>query len=271
MPAKYSKLSAGFVGTVNKASLSSTELGKFETITVEPKISPEVVLQQRYYAETAEKYDEMHVHARDEHYFALCIMLAAVDFLGVKSILEIGSGTGRAIGYMKTMRPHILIRGVEPVKELREIAYSKGISPTELAGGDALALQFDANQFDMVCEFGVLHHIKTPERAIAEMLRVANKAIFISDSNNFGQGSWFARTVKQIIDMLGLWPLANLVKTRGRGYSISEGDGLAYSYSVFTNVAQIKRQCKSIHFFNTGDAGGNLYRTAGHVGLIGVK
>jgi ubiquinone/menaquinone biosynthesis C-methylase UbiE len=238
---------------------------------METKFSPEVEIQQRYYAETAQKYESMHVHTGDEHYFALCVMLGAVDFLGVKSILEIGSGTGRAIGYMKTMRPNVLIRGIEPVKELREIAYSKGISPSELTEGDALALKFEANQFDMVCEFGVLHHIKTPAQAVAEMLRVANKAIFISDSNNFGQGSWFARSMKQVIDMLGLWPMANLIKTRGRGYSISEGDGLAYSYSVFSNLAQIKQQCKSIHLFNTGIAGSNLYRTAGHVGLIGVK
>ena len=235
------------------------------------KVSSEALLQQSYYADTAEKYDAMHVHEHDEHYFALCVMLGAVDFLGVKSILEIGSGTGRAIGYVKAMRPHVLIQGIEPVKELREIAYSKGISPSELVDGDALALQFVAKQFDMVCEFGVLHHIRTPDQAVGEMLRVANKAIFISDSNNFGQGSWLARSVKQGIDLLGLWTLANLIKTRGRGYSISEGDGLAYSYSVFTNIAQIKRQCRSVHLFNTGNAGANLYRTAAHLALIGVK
>lgn len=245
--------------------------GKFERPSLESKFSSEVLLQQRYYAETAQKYDAMHVHERDEHYLALCLMVGAIDFLGVQSILEIGSGTGRAIRYIKSMRPHILIQGIEPVAELREIAYAKGISPSDLIDGDALALKFDSKQFDMVCEFGVLHHIGTPARAVAEMLRVANKAIFISDSNNFGQGSWFARSIKQFIDMLGLWPVANLIKTRGRGYSISEGDGLAYSYSVFNNIAQIRQQCKTVHVFNTGNAGANLYRTAGHVGLIGVK
>ncbi|MSR79901.1 MAG: class I SAM-dependent methyltransferase [Gemmataceae bacterium] len=237
---------------------------------MESRASLEVELQRRYYSETASQYDAMHVHEGDEHYFALCVMLGAVDFLGVTSILEIGSGTGRAIGHIKKMRPDILIRGIEPVKELREIAHSKGISQSELTEGDALALQFEANQFDMVCEFGVLHHIRTPERAVAEMLRVANKAIFISDGNNFGQGSFLTRSIKQIIDMFGLWPTANLLKTRGRGYSVSEGDGLAYSYSVFMNHAQIQQQCKSIHLFNTSPAGLNLYRTASHVALVGV-
>ncbi len=231
----------------------------------------EVELQQRYYAETARQYDAMHVDERDEHYLALCVLLGVIDFLGVTSILDIGSGTGRAIEHLKKVRPDLLIRGIEPVKELREIAYSKGISRSELTGGDALALQFEDNQFDMVCEFGVLHHIKTPARAVAEMLRVADKAIFISDANNFGQGSFLTRTLKQVIDLFGLWPVANLLKTRGKGYGISKGDGLAYSYSVFTNYAQIKRQCKVIHLFNTGPAGFNLYRSAGHVALVGVK
>lgn len=238
---------------------------------MESRASPEVELQRRYYAETAQQYDAMHIHERDEHYVALCVMLGAVDFLGVTSILEIGSGTGRAIGHIKKMRPDILVRGIEPVKELREIAHAKGISPSELTDGDALALQCEADQFDMVCEFGVLHHIRTPERAVAEMLRVAHKAIFISDSNNFGQGSFLTRSIKQIMDMFGLWPTANLIKTRGRGYSVSAGDGLAYSYSVFTNYAQIQQQCKSVHLFNTGPAGFNLYRTASHVALVGVK
>jgi len=76
-----------------------------------------------------------------------------------------------------------------------------------------------------------LHHIRKPALAVAEMLRVATKAIFLSDSNNFGHGSPLGRSIKQTIDLLGLWPLADWIKTKGKGYTISEGDGLAYSYS----------------------------------------
>jgi hypothetical protein len=47
------------------------------------------------------------------------------------------------------------------------------------------------------------------------MLRVANKAIFILDANNFGQGSWPSRSIKQALNALSLWPLAVLVKSGG--------------------------------------------------------
>ena len=234
-------------------------------------IPQEVELQRCYYTETAHKYNAMHVHEKDEHYFALCIMLAVVDYFGITSILDIGSGTGRVVSHVKKVRPDILIRGVEPAKELREVAYSQGISRSELTDGNGLALQFEDCQFDIVCAFGVLHHIKTPDRAVAEMLRVANKAIFISDSNNFGQGSFLTRSIKQTINLFRLWPIANFIKTKGRGYMISEGDGLAYSYSLFTNYRQIKEQCKSVHLFNTTPAGLNFYRTSSHVALLGVK
>ena len=38
---------------------------------------PASEIQRQYYAETADRYDSMHVHAGDEHYFALEVMLAA--------------------------------------------------------------------------------------------------------------------------------------------------------------------------------------------------
>jgi SAM-dependent methyltransferase len=135
----------------------------------------------------------MHVSEGDEHYFALCLMLAAVDFLGIKSVLDIGAGTGRTIAQIKRVRPDLVVKGIEPVKELREIGYSKGISTEELIAGDALALPF------------------------------------------------------------------------------REGDGLSYSYSVFNDHAQIRAQCQRIHLLNTMDAGANLYRTASHVALLGIK
>lgn len=40
-------------------------------------------------------------------------------------------------------------------------------------------LLFTDNSFDVVTEMGILHHVAEPERVVAEMLRVAKKAIFI--------------------------------------------------------------------------------------------
>jgi ubiquinone/menaquinone biosynthesis C-methylase UbiE len=165
----------------------------------------------------------------------------------------------------------ISVVGVEPSHELRSVGYSKGLEQTELVDGDAMKLNYPDGSFDLVCEFGALHHIPVPSKAVAEMLRVARKAIFISDCNNFGQGSSLSRLVKQAINVVGLWPVAYRIRTKGKGYTISENDGLAYSYSVFSDFPQIEKNCASVHMFNPLSAGPNLYRTASHVALLGLK
>lgn len=230
----------------------------------------EAAIQRAYYEDTAKDYDAMHL-GDPEHQFSLAFMIGQLDHLRVGSVLDIGSGTGRVLRELAGARPDLRVMGLEPSDALREVAYGHGVPREALVGGVGEHLPFADGEFDLVCEFGMLHHVPKPELVVAEMLRVAKRAVFISDSNNFGQGRPVARMVKQALNALRLWPLANLVKTRGRGYSITEGDGLAYSYSVFSNYEQIRAACASVHCFNTIDAGPNLYRTAGHVGLLGVK
>jgi len=238
---------------------------------VDPATRKAIDIQRAYYAETANSYDEMHVHECDEHSLALRFMLSMVEYCGVRSILDIGSGTGRSLLKIKLEKPGISVVGIEPSNELREVGYAKGLSAAELINGDAMNLAFDKGTFDLVCEFGALHHIPFPSKAVSEMLRVSRNCIFISDCNNFGRGTAVSRLLKQAFNAAGLWPLVYLSKTKGKGYCVSEGDGLAYSYSVFNDYKQIRKSCKSVYFLNTSDAGPNLYRRASHVALLGVK
>lgn len=231
----------------------------------------EAEMQRRYYAESSQRYNEMHVDEKGEHEFALALLAATIDHLEVRSILDLGSGTGRALLYLKQKCPGLKVVGLEPVKELREVGYQNGLSSDELIEGSGLNLPFADGEFDMVCEFGVLHHVRTPGVMVDEMLRVAKKAIFISDSNNFGQGSLLGRSFKQLLNMFGLWQLAYLAKTKGKGYTFSEGDGLAYSYSVFNNYKQIEEKCSRVSLLNTIDGKINFYRTASHVVVLGIK
>ena len=235
-------------------------------------IQNEIDIQRKYYAHTANKYDQIHVNEKDANVLALSFLVSMLDFYNIQSILDIGSGTGRTLIYIKHKCSGLKVMGVEPVKELREIGYSKGLSPEELIEGDATNLKFNDQQFDLVCAFGMLHHVREPQQVISEMLRVSKKAIFISDGNNFGQGSILARSIKQIINALGLWRFADFIKTKGKGYSITEGDGLAYSYSVFNNYSAIKARCEKIHLLNTDGQGDyNFYKTASNVALLGIK
>ena len=233
--------------------------------------SDEIAAQRKYYSEEAKNYDSMHVNAKDEHYFSLRFLDALIDYYDIKKILDIGAGTGRVATYLKSKHPSIQVVSIEPVRELREVGYTKGLAETELLEGDATKLVYQADEFDIVCEFGVLHHIKNPELAVQEMLRVGRIGIFISDSNNFGQGSAPSRFIKQTLNKLGLWKLVDFIKTKGKGYTISEGDGLAYSYSVFNNFKLISQTCDT-HILNTSACGGiDPYKTASHVALVGIK
>lgn len=230
-------------------------------------------LQKKYYKDTAEKYDKMHLTKKDEHYFALNIMLGMLDFLDIKSILDIGSGTGRVLKHIKENRPEIKITGIEPVSELREIGYHKGLSREELIDGNALKIDLADNSFDLVCEFGVLHHIKNPNLAVSEMLRVAKKGIFISDNNIYGDGSLFMRVIKQTLHSLKLFRAAYFIQTKGKLHTISEADGLSYHYSVYDSYELIRQHCSSLHTINTNiwtPFNRNLFRTASHIGLLGI-
>jgi len=229
-------------------------------------------IQYEYYKNTASGYNDVHIDKYDEeHTFALYHLLGLLDYLKIDSILDIGSGTGRVIQFVNNKKKEIKITGIEPVKELREIGYKNGISKSCLIDGNALNIDFPDNSFDLVCEFGVLHHIKNNKKVVDEMLRVSKKAIYISDCNNFAQGSFLATKIKQFLYFCNLWKFYNFIRTKGKMYMISEGDGLFYSYSIFENLSQIKKKCKSVHFFNTKDASENLYKTSNHLTLLGIK
>jgi SAM-dependent methyltransferase len=232
----------------------------------------DILIQRAYYRETATNYDEMHAGPEEENQLALAIMISVIDLLGISSVLEIGSGTGRALLHLKEIaKPAGSVLGIEPSSELREEGYRKGLRPEELIDGDALDLKFGDKEFDLVYEFASLHHISDPSRAISEMLRVARKAILISDSNNFGQGGYLTRRLKQAINAVGLWRPFDLLRTAGRGYHWSEGDGVYYSYSIFNDFQMIRDQCTSVHVFNTAGASVNHYRDAPSVALLGIK
>jgi hypothetical protein len=50
----------------------------------------------------------------------------------------------------------------------------------------------------------------------------------------------------------GLWKGFNFVRTRGRHYQISEGDGLFYSYSVYDSYDQVARWADRIFLLPSG-------------------
>jgi ubiquinone/menaquinone biosynthesis C-methylase UbiE len=236
-------------------------------------LSADAEQQQRdYYRRTAEHYDSMHVNRTDEHGLALAMFSGFARLTDARTILDVGAGTGRALELLGELIPEASTTGVEPVRELREIGHARGIAEDRLVDGDALALSFADNSFDFVIETGVLHHIGTPAGAVAEMVRVARRGVFISDANKLGQGSRPLRVIKALVHSLGAWNLMIRATNRGKLAKYSEGDGVFYSYSVFDDLDVVRAKFPRLHLLNTTPlVGDSVKHGAPSVALLALR
>jgi ubiquinone/menaquinone biosynthesis C-methylase UbiE len=199
-----------------------------------PRPDDAVAIQRRYYTDTAAKYDSMHAGEGDAQPEILSAVSALLQMVRPRTLLDVGCGTGRGIEYLLSTIPGLSAFGIEPVRALIEQSAEKARIPRGIAlQGSGDALPFADASIDVVCSFAILHHVREPNRIVREMLRVARKAVVIADSNRFGQGSWPMRWAKLLLYKMGLWGVVNFAKTGGKGYRITEGDGLAYSYSLY--------------------------------------
>lgn len=193
-----------------------------------------VAIQRRYYSETATKYEQMHAHEGDGDVFNQRLIEMMLKMLGAESVLDVGTATGYRLHDLRFALPDAFLCGVEPVDALLGIARRNDVlSSGGLIRGTGLSLPFADKSFDVVCEFAILHHVAQPNAIVKEMLRVARKAVIISDCNRFGQGRAVARLIKLFMYLTRTWKLFDWIRTKGKGYRITDGDGLSYSYSVY--------------------------------------
>lgn len=218
--------------------------------------------QRRYYARTADQYEATHADPVT-HAPPLKLLTRIVERHGVRTVLDVGAGTGRV---WRHFNGRVDVTGVEPAEALREVGHQLGVPRERLVEGNGYALAFPDDSFDVVCAFGVMHHIPDPQRMVAEMLRVARLGVFIFDVNNFGEGPPNVRRVKHALHRLGLWKAAIWLKTRGRMYRWSEGDGLFYSYSIFTTAAAFRPRATLWH-----TSLGSDWRSVTHAALYIAK
>jgi ubiquinone/menaquinone biosynthesis C-methylase UbiE len=201
-------------------------------------IDHHVQYQRNHYNRIGHTYDARFINSHDEHYVALDFLTTFIEPLGIKTMLDVGCGTGRGVKYF--WNKNISVKGIEPVLGLLKQATHN--NKASLICGDGQFLPFRDNEFDASFELGVLHHVKNPDNIVKEMIRVSKKAVFISDSNRFGQGTMISRLIKLILYKMRLWNVVNILKTGGKGYTFNEdGDGLAYSYSIFDSYDLIAK------------------------------
>lgn len=193
-----------------------------------------IEIQRRYYTETADRYDSMHACEGAGDTSNVKYVAALFQTVNVDSVLEVGCATGRGLRILQDRFPDAFVCGVEPVGALiGEAAKARDQRPISWVRGTGESLPFADRSFDAVCEFSTLHHVPNPALVVGEMLRVARKVVLIADSNRFGQGSMLARLIKFVLYKTGLWRTYWFLRTGGKKYILTRGDGLAYSYSVY--------------------------------------
>src|SRR5205807_1225287 len=80
------------------------------------------------------------------------------------------------------------------------------------------ALPYPDASFDAVVAIGVMHHVPDPSAVVAELVRVARRAVFISDANIYGAGSPASRIFKLALARTGLLRPLNRVRRGGRDW-----------------------------------------------------
>lgn len=227
-----------------------------------------------YYARTAEQYDQLH-ELDHPHVIALQVIAALLQRLNVRSVLDVGCGTGRVIRTLGTDFPKVRFHGVDPSAELLHLATERhGIPEDWLTCADGRDLPFADDEFDAVIATAVLHHVENPEQVIAEMLRVARAGVFISDTNTYAQGPTIFRVVKTLARTLGMIRQLQWIRHGGKRWRSSEGDGIAYPYSVFDSLDQLEANCTSVFVLPTSGRHGMLaapMRFATHAVVCGIK
>lgn len=226
--------------------------------------------QASHYAETASSYDAT-LGQTPEHELAQYVLLGVMGSLKATSLLDVCAGTGRAIRFFREHRPEMKVVGIEPSDAMRAVGYAAGIPESCLLGGDGRNLPYADSSFDVVTEFGVLHHASDPVAVVSEMIRVARYAVFISDTNNLGQGGAPGRVIKNLFYWSGLWKPFNYVRTRRKGYAFEPSDGLWYYYTAFSHFHALLHKCHSVHVMNTRRSSRTHWFSASHVALLAVK
>ena len=226
-------------------------------------------IQQAYYAkEGGEKLDPPE-GVRGEHDLALALLLGFLSWVPVKSLLDVGAGTGRNLVKIGKAFPDLELSGIDPSPELREVSVSRwGLKPGQISDGDATRMPFADKSIDIVTSFGILHHIKDHASAVAEMARVARTAVFISDVNCFGQGGKPMRMLKHVMHALRLWNASVSLRSGGKGYFLSEGDGLYYSYSLIDDLPILNKRFEHVMLSNLIGRSTDHYRDSPRVVVI---
>jgi SAM-dependent methyltransferase len=222
-----------------------------------------------YYNETAEAYDALH-DQEEEHAKAFEIGWPLIG-QNVRSVLDVGCGTGRGLSWLSQHDPALELYGIEPAQAMLEIARSK-LNNADLREGSGEDLPFQDHSIDVITATGIMHHVDDPSIVISEMFRVARKAVLISDHNNYAFGGNLSRRLRIILKAIYLFDAAAYVKQGFNRRGWSEDDGWWYPYSLFDSYGDIATKAKQIFVYPTRppSQNGNVLFSQSHFAVLSL-
>lgn len=227
-----------------------------------------------YYRKTAARYDEMHVAAEDEHFIALERTFSLVESLGIQSILDVGSGTGRSLKWYRQRMNDVKLLGIDPSPDLLQKA-AQSVPSAEFSQGTGEQLPFPDESIDLVVATGIMHHVDSRNQCIREMFRVARKVVLISDHNNFAFGSTLARRIRLALFTFSLLDIVTFIKQGFRRQGYSEDDGWWYPYSLLNDFKLISELSKQVFILPTRATNSheltNFLLCQSHVAILALK
>jgi len=168
---------------------------------------------ERYFKETAHKWDEIRKDYYDENLREIVIQKANIKTGNI--VLDVGCGTGfLSLGVAKAVGEYGKVVGVdiseEMMKKAKENLSKVGVSNIEFRMGDAENIPLEDNSVDAVVGNMVLHHCPNPESAIKEMVRVLKPEgrLVLADMEEHKE-KWLKD------EMADLWLGFNLRKIKG--------------------------------------------------------
>jgi len=95
------------------------------------------------------------------------------------TLLDAGCGEGFVAGIFLKAMPSLELTGFDVLEDSVKLAQLRNPRGT-FAVGDIYNIAFPDNHFDVVCCFEVMEHLHEPDRALAELARVARRAVVMS-------------------------------------------------------------------------------------------
>lgn len=130
-------------------------------------------------------------------------------------VLEIGCGTGHFSAYFEELGADVV--GLDTSPEMLRVAKDlRGDRKIDFSKGEAYALPFADNSFDLVAMITTLEFISSPKKALEEAFRVSKGRVFLGILNRNSFLAWKRKrsekdvwkeahfyTLKEVIDLLG--------------------------------------------------------------------